>query len=60
MRENRNQWMMLYSALMARCHFRAVCMAFLRKSHTHDRVGLWLVQTNTSLSTPNDEFATHC
>lgn len=31
--------MLLYMALLCRRHFNLTSLAFLRKSHTHDRVG---------------------
>jgi hypothetical protein len=37
-RENRNQYVMLYSALLAR-RIRLAGLLFLRKSHTHDIIG---------------------
>jgi hypothetical protein len=43
-RENRNQWMMLYMAALCRRHFNLTSLAFLRKSHTHDRPGAQAVE----------------
>lgn len=40
-RECKNQYMMTYLRLLV-AQLRTVAMAFLRKSHTHCRVGVWV------------------
>lgn len=63
MRENRNQFLMLYASSIIRKHIRLCCLAFLRKSHTHDRIDqMWGVlarklATEARLLTPDDAIS---